>query len=424
MIPSVERELLGILLTSPATATRSVVAELGLKPEHFEYDRDKATFDAMLTLIDRGVDFPDPLLVGEELGADDSTRNLLHEIAEQVSSPHANPVPFAEKVIRRSEWRRLSVASSTLADAVKQGDEVKLAEAREQLTSNAFHRRSMLTPTDLKARLEQIMEGAAEKEFPFPFRRLNDLTAGGLGRKEHHAIAGHSSHGKSVWCDQLLRYWGGQFRVHLYTNEMNEDSRLIRQVNTDQSVTFADILKGNLSDSQKASLRKRAGLNLVFGITDATGWTAREISNDIRLNRWDVAAVDMLHNVAPEASDSTQEQTLTNASRILTETARQANCLVVSVSHLNEARNMGAVKPRPTLGDIRGSGMIKNSADSVAFVWREQESSRGLPEPEGEITLAKVRNGLPGWIDVRLDARSLEFLEVDNVRFAPFGEAA
>lgn len=424
MIPSVERELLGILLTSPATAIRSVVAELGLKPDHFEFDRDKATFEAMLNLIDRGVDFPDPVLVAEELGADDSARNLLHEIAEQVSTPHANPVPFAEKVIRRAEWRRLSIASSVLADAVKQGDEVKLAEAREQLTSNTFHRRAMLTPTDLKARLEQILEGAAEKEFPFPFRRLNDLTAGGLGRKEHHAIAGHSSHGKSVWCDQLLRHWGYQFRVHLYTNEMNEDSRLIRQVNTDESVTFADILKGNLSDRKKEELRKRGGLNLVFGMTDATGWTAREISNDIRLNRWDVAAVDMLHNVAPEASESTQEQTLTNASRIFTETARQANCLVVSVSHLNESRNMGAVKPRPTLGDIRGSGMIKNSADSVAFVWREQESDRGLPEPEGEITLAKVRNGLPGWMDVRLDARSLEFQEVDSLRVAPFREAA
>ena len=411
MIPSVERELLGILLVSSAAATRSVVAELGLRPEHFEFDRDRAAFSALLALIDRGAD-PDPLLVAEEMGSEPSP---LLEIAEQVNAPHANPVPFAERVIRRAEWRRLSLASSILGEAVKQGDEVKLAEARELLSFSEFHRKSSLSPADLLARLEQIMEGAAKKEFPFPFRRLNDLTSGGLGRKEHHAIAGHSSHGKSVWCDQLLRYWGGQFRVHLYTNEMNEDSRLIRQVNTDESVTFADVMKGNLSDRQKDRIRKMAGLNVVFGITDATGWTAREVSNDIRLNRWDVAAVDMLHNVAPEASESTQEQTLTNASRILTETARQANCLVVSVSHLNESRNMGAMKPRPTLGDIRGSGMIKNSADSVAFVWREQESSRGLPEPEGEITLAKVRNGLPGWIEVRLDARSLEFVQIDNV---------
>lgn len=423
-MPTVERELLGILLTSPATATRSVVAELGLKPDHFEYDRDRATFDAVLSLIDTGVEYPDPLLVGEQMGADDSTRRMLHETAEQVSAPHANPVPFAERVIRRAEWRRLSVASSILSEAVKQGDEVKLAEAREQLTSTAFHRKATMTPADLRARLEQIMEGAAEKEFPFPFRYLNDLTSGGLGRREHHAIAGHSSHGKSIWCDQLLRYWGGQFRVHLYTNEMNEDSRLIRQINTDSSITFANVMKGNLSEADRERVRVKAGLNVVFGMTDATGWTAREISNDIRLNRWDVAAVDMLHNIAPEASESTQEQTLTNGSRILTETARQADCLVVSVSHLNEGRNMGAMKPRPTLGDIRGSGMIKNSADSVAFVWREQEPERGLPQSDGEITLAKVRNGLPGFVEVSLDGRSMEFREIDNVRVAPFGAAA
>lgn len=424
MIPDIERELLGILLTSHAKATRSVVAELGLTADHFQFDRDQATFDAILSLIDRGADHPDPLLVAEEMGGDEATQRFLLEVAEQVNSPHANPVPFAERVIKRAEWRRLSVATAILGEAVKQGDEAKLAEAREQLTQDRFHRRSMLTPADLQGRLEQIMEGAAAKEFPFPFRRLNDLTAGGLGRKEHHAIAGHSSHGKSVWCDQLLRYWGGTVRAHLYTNEMNEDSRLIRQVNTDSSVTFADILKGNLTEDQKAKLRERAKFNVVFGITDATGWTAREISNDIRLNRWDVAAVDMLHNVAPGPNESTQEQTLTNASRVLTETARQANCLVVSVSHLNESRNMGTQKPRPTLGDIRGSGMIKNSADSVAFIWRGQDTDRGLPEPEGEVILAKVRNGVPGWVDVRLESSTLEFAEVDKVHYAPFGEAA
>ena len=424
MMTDVERELLGILLTSPATATRSVVAELGLKPEHFAYGRDQDTFRALLALVDRGVDQPDALLVAEEMGADDQARRLLLETVEQVNSPHANPLPFAERVVQRCEWRRLEGTASKLVDAVSQGDETKLAEVREEIAEDGFHRRSMLTPADLRSRLEQIMAGAAAKEFPFPFRKLNDLTAGGLGRKEHHAIAGHSSHGKSVWCDQLLRHWGGLFRVHLYTNEMNEDSRLIRQVNTDAGVTFTDILKGTLSDKQKDAIRKRAKLNVVFGITDATGWTAREISNDIRLNRWDVAAVDMLHNVSPEPSESNQEQTLTNASRILTETARQADCLVVSVSHLNESRNMGTQKPRPSLGDIRGSGMIKNSADSVAFVWRDQDTDRGLPMPEGEVILAKVRNGLPGWVQVRLEGSTLEFMEVDNMRYAPFGEAA
>jgi replicative DNA helicase len=415
VIPDIERELLGQLLTSDARATQSVVAELGLKPEHFVFDRDQATFTALLALVDRGVDFPDALLVAEELNADESTRNYLIEMAQTVNNPYANPIPFAEKVIRRAEWRRLDRASGLLAEAVTEGDEVKLAEAREQITSDQAHTRSTLTPDNLRSRLDQIMEGAAEKEFPFPFRKFNDLTAGGLGRKEHHAIAGHSSHGKSLWLDQLLRHWGGIFRVHLYTNEMNADSRLVRQVNTEEGVSFTAILSGRLNDQQKERIRTIARMNLVFGITDATGWTAREISNDIRLNRWDVAGVDMLHNVAPEASESSQEQTLTNASRILTDTCRQANCLVVSVSHLNEKRTFSAEKPRPTLGDVRGSGMIKNSADSVAFVWRKQDLERGLPEPEGEITLAKVRNGVPGWIDVRLEAQKLEFVELDRV---------
>ena len=413
MMPDAENECLGALLVSGIRATQSVVAEVGLKPEHFYLDRHRSIFEAILQAADQGAD-PDPLLIVEKLNADESLRNYVFELSESVGAP-GNVIHHAEIVIKRSEWRRIGAAAGTLQEAVKSGDEAKLAEAREQLNHDARHVRSTLTPENLAARLEEIMKGSARKEFPFPFRRLNELSAGGLGRKEHHAIAGHSSHGKSLWCDQLLRYWGGIFRVHLYTNEMNADSRLVRQVNTEPGLSFTSILAGDLNEKQKDRIRTIAGLNLVFGITDATGWTAREISNDIRLNRWDVAAVDMLHNIAPEPGETTQEQTLTNASRILTDTCRQANCLVISVSHLNEKRTFTAEKPRPSLGDIRSSGMIKNSADSVGFVWRKQDLERGLPEPDGEIILAKVRNGIPGWIDVRLEAQKLEFLELDRI---------
>lgn len=424
MRPGVDRDLLGLLLTSSADTLRALTVEPGLKPEHFPYERDQATFRAMIALADRGVEFPDPLLVADELGADDQVRNLLLEMAETHSVPHANAVPMAESVIRQAEWRRLGVAADELTTAVKEGDRAKLAAAREELARDTVSRRTTATPKDLRDRLEQIFEGEAKGEFQFPFKELNRLTGGGLARQEHHAIAGHSSHGKSTWLDQLLRYWGGVYRVHLYTNEMNLDSRLIRQIMTEPGVTYTKIRQGQLSEDLKDRARKRGELNLVFGITDATGWTAREIANHIRLNRWDIAAVDILHNLAPEDGESTNEQTLTNGSRLLTEASRQADCLVISVSHLNEGRNMGTLKPKPTLGDIRGSGMIKNSADSVCFVWREQDTERGLPEPAGEVTLAKVRNGIPGFVKVRLDEDSLEFLEVDNVRFAPFGEAA
>jgi replicative DNA helicase len=413
VIADAETELLGALMLSKSRATQSVVAEIGLKADHFYLDRHRDIYDAILAVVDAGADVPDELLVAEHLNADDQTRNYVSQLCSTVGAP-GNAIHFAQAVVKRADWRRTADASGLLTQAVKEADETKLAEARELLTASHQHRRTTLTPDDLVARLEQIMEGSARKEFPFPFPKFNDWTAGGLGRKEHHAIAGHSSHGKSLWIDQLFRYWGGIFRVHLYINEMNEDSRLVRQVNTERGVSFTNILAGDLNDAQKQRVREIARTNLVFGITDATGWTAREISNDIRLNRWDIAGVDLLHNIAPEPSETSQEQTLTNASRILTDTSRLANCLVVSVSHLNERRSFSVEKPKPVLSDLRGSGMIKNSADSVAFVWRKQDLERGLPEPEGEIILAKVRNGVPGWLDVRVDRQKLEFLEIDH----------
>lgn len=407
-----EAELLGSLMHFESKATRSVRAETGLKPDHFGYEGNREIYQAILNVVDRDdpPQGPNASLIAAELKRVQSQvpPSRVVDLVDQVGAP-GNYLAFAGLVMENSQWRQWQLAGDTLVGGLQDRDRDRVLEAREILSLDRVNARKASGPTELLARLEEIMEGAAKPEFPFPLAPLNELTGGGLGRGEHHLVAGHSSHGKSAWMDQLAVFWSNSLgenmepiNVRLYTNEMNRDSRLIRLAMMASGFSYGDIRNGLLSPEQRETLRAAATETIRFPIIDATGWTASEISNDIRLHRPDVAGIDLLHNLSPEPEDKTEQEMLTNASRRLTDTCRQANCLVVTASHLSEKNVMGTVRPRPTLGDIRGSGMIKNAADSVAFVYRQQDSSTSKPLPEGEIILAKVRNGVPGETNVKL----------------------
>jgi replicative DNA helicase len=70
------------------------------------------------------------------------------------------------------------------------------------------------------------------------------------------------------------------------------------------------------------------------------------------------------------------------------------------------------VRPRPVTRDIRGSGMLKNDADNVMFVYREQDPSSGDPLPSSSFYLAKARSGTLGRSDTMFDSKHLRFDEV------------
>jgi replicative DNA helicase len=85
---------------------------------------------------------------------------------------------------------------------------------------------------------------------------------------------------------------------------------------------------------------------------------------------------------------------------------------MIVLAQLNEARVVNAKRPRPTLGDIRGSGMIKNDSDLTMFVFREQDSQGTiLYDGAGEIYIAKGRNTAQDRVKVWYDPRSMTFGE-------------
>jgi replicative DNA helicase len=178
-------------------------------------------------------------------------------------------------------------------------------------------------------------------------------------------------------------------------------------------IPFSKIVQGKLTQDQQVQANRALNESdtFPFGITLAAGWSATDIAHHIRRNGYDIAAVDIMHLIQYE-----DERDLSGITATFARTAVQADCVVISTAHLNEKRVVGVTRPRPTEGDLRGSGSIKNDADIVCFVHREQDSETGDRHPEGAIYFTKVRNGPTGGMETYFQERHLRFVPLTDGR--------
>jgi len=405
-----ERNLLGALIAGPRYIA-GVLVDTGLKPEHFYYERHGKLFATIVALHDDDKAI-DPTTINAEL----RERNLLEEVGEHTaadllaSCPAPGNAPtYAQTIVREALWANRLAAGQKIQLAVTERDEDALTAAEAMLQADFTREASDLEPDDLRDIAHELLEHGGAEAFPWPFKRLNDLTSGGMRRGEFIVIGGHSSHGKSQFLDQsLIGLHKAGLRTRLYMNEMSAQQRVARTLTRKTGIPFSKIVRGELTQEQQiiANRALNEADTFPFGITLAAGWSATDIAHHIRRNAYDVAAVDIMHLIEYE-----DERDLSAITATFARTAVQANCVVLSTAHLNEKRVTGVVRPRPTEGDLRGSGSIKNDADIVCFVHREQDSETGDREPQGAIYFTKVRNGPTGGMEV--------YFKEDRLRFTP-----
>jgi replicative DNA helicase len=128
----------------------------------------------------------------------------------------------------------------------------------------------------------------------------------------------------------------------------------------------------------------------------------------IRRGKWDVVGVDILH-----LFEHREERDLAQISRTLNKAAKASGAHVLATVHLNEHRAHVQALPPPALGDIRGSGMLKNDADNVMFVYRERDAN-GQTLPEGTVFVRKSRHGETGSMPVHFSGHRTRFEARDS----------
>lgn len=407
-----ERNLLGAMLVTECAGI--VLGETPINAELFSFTKHAEIFAAIVALHERGKGI-DPLTVAAELRERDTLqevggRNYLLELQAQVAVP-SHAVEYAKTVVQEAEWALRTKARHLLGEAIKTRDKDKLIKVEALLAEDLTHANADFEPAALRDRAYEVLQGNAVEAFPLPFPHLNNLLGGGIRRGNLIVIGGHTSHGKSVFADSILEHIAKhkpEATQRLYMNEMDLDERVVRTLNRRTGIPYSKIMAGGLSDTEQREANQAlqdGQPTFPFGITLCAGWSAAEIAFHIRRKRWDVVVLDILHLI-----EHREERDLAEISATLNRTAKIADCVIIATVHLNENRVNDIKRPRPTIGDIRGSGSLKNDADVVAFVYRDQDEKTGDPLPEGLIYFSKARGGKTGGQPVVFEEDWLRFI--------------
>jgi len=399
----IEDALISGILHSP-DKLGSLLQGINLKPDAFFFSETRKAYTRILALYEKAVP-PTLELVASELGHDDAgyVKSIYASRKDVGALEH-----LGKRLIELEQWRIRGQATEAAVAAVKSRDFDKYVKARAQDQSHAINNDSFYDTDRLVEEFKDYINGGQSETFKLPFEKLNRCLGGGFRRQQMTIVGGWTSHGKSVVVDQILESFAKQgLRSHLYMNEMSHQERIVRLVARKTGIPTHKIMGKNLTLEEEAAVDSFLENGLPFSISPCAGWSIEELSYDIKNREFDIVAVDVLH-----LFDYESELELARISRLLNRVAKTANCHVIATVHLNEGRVNDVVRPRPVTRDIRGSGMLKNDADNVMFVYREQDPSSGDPLPSSSFYLAKARSGTLGRSDTMFDSKHLRFDEV------------
>lgn len=402
---NIEEATIGALLRSPEKLS-DVLREVKLKTSAFYYEKNRKLYSKILHLFEK--DIPCTLeLVISDLDEDDS--NFAYLLYKETPESGA-VVHFARRLVELENWRLRSQSTLLQLAAIEKRDFDQYARARSLDENQNLHEDSFFEPARLARDFIEYIHAGPTEAFALPFSKLNYCLGGGLRRQQMTIMGGWTSHGKSVAIDQILEHLAGQsLKTHLYMNEMSQQERVTRIITRKTGISTQDILSQALTLEDRQLVEDTVDAGLPFSITPCAGWSIEELAYDIRNREFDVVGVDVLH-----LFDYDSEIELARISRLLNRVAKQSNCHVIATVHLNEGRAKDITRPRPMTRDIRGSGMLKNDADNVMFVYREQDPMSGDPCNSSCLYLAKARNGMIGRADVMFNPERLRFDELTS----------
>ena len=401
-----EEQLLGSLLTLGQIG--AVSAETHLAAEDFYRDANGTIYRAIQALAERGMGI-DAVTVADEL----RLRGTLEEaggasrLAELEVGTRApgNAIHHAKIVSECSLWRRRLRASRDLQVAALGRDSAGYDQAMQALGEQATPPDAFYGADRQRDLVYELMEGRGKADFVWPFSKLNTLQSGGMRRGQLVIVSGYTNEGKSHFADQLLdtnRKHGA--RVCLYDNEMSPQERAARRVTRMTGIPYGRLLDGKLEEHQREKALGYLNQGEFWPIVDTAGWSAEEIASHIRHHRWDLAVVDILHNI-PFAD----ERELSASVASLKAAAKLAGCCIVLVCHVNRGGVERGKRRRPVRSDLRWSGDIENLADVVCFVYREQDETTLEATEDAWVYFDKCRGGRLGAEKARFNPLRLRF---------------
>ncbi len=403
-----------MLLDKEAIATAAEI----LVAEDFYRDAHRVIFDTLIELFNRG-EPADLITVTEELRA----RNALERVGgASYISTLANSVPtssnceFYAKIVKNKSILRALVAAGAEIAALGydvSADVDNSLDKAEQLIFRIAQSGETGTVADMKTvlmstfdRIERLYSTkGALTGLPTGFVELDNMLSG-LQPSELIVVAARPSMGKTALALNIAEYVGLSERkpVLIFSLEMSREQLAARMLCSQASVDGQRLRRGNLTEADWPRLSNALGRlsEAPVFIDDTPSVSALEIRTRARRLKAEhglgIVIIDYLQLVQGRARVENRQQEIAEITRSLKALARELEVPVLALAQLSRAVEATADK-RPLLSHLKESGEIEQSADVVAFIYREDYYKPDI-EPErrniAEIIVAKQRNGPTG----------------------------
>ena len=248
---------------------------------------------------------------------------------------------------------------------------------------------------------------------PSGFPSLDRMLGGGFRRQDLVVLGGDVGSGKSALALAVaLRSASLNAPAFLLSGEMDETRLRERALAMQAKAAIDDIRQGRLDEPTRAAvgaaalgqrdLRLRLAALVDGGLGEVEAALAAAPATALLV-------VDTVQHLEPPRASPRQEERVAVAVRWLKSLAVRANIVVLAVSHL-PAHRANRADPRPALDDFGGGGAVKQQADIVLGLFREEMYRPGQGvEGATELHVLKNRNGPTGFADLYFQQRWLRF---------------
>lgn len=240
------------------------------------------------------------------------------------------------------------------------------------------------------------------------FPSIDRSLGGGLRRGDLVVIGGDVGSGKSALSLAMaLRMAQAGAAVAFLTGEMTPERVMERALALEGRARVDDLRKGALDELTRAgvgaaALRLRDRTPRVESLGEVESLRER-----IREMNVQVVVVDALQALA--GGTISQDEALAAAVRTLKSIALDLDVTVLVTAHLPKWER-ARPDARPTLEDFGALGAVKQQADVVLAIYREEMYAPGYGvEGATELLVRKNRNGTTGYIDLYFYKQWLRF---------------
>jgi replicative DNA helicase len=251
---------------------------------------------------------------------------------------------------------------------------------------------------------------------PSGFASLDRMLAGGLRRKDLVVLSGDVGSGKSALALAIaVRAAGAQIPTMFFSGEMSADRVLERALALEGRASIDDLRQGRLDEESRASVGA-AAVRLRHSplvVRPLLGTTFDEITGALAIvPPRQLLVVDSLQLTAPPRQANRLQERNALAVRALKALAVERDIAVLVIAQLPHHR-ASRPDPRPVLDDLGAVGAIKQNADVILMIYREEMYRPGQGvEGATELIVAKNRNGPTGFVDLYFYPRWLRFVDM------------